>query len=134
MKKQTVSPAVPNALKFWFIVHFILDLSAAIPLFLFPVIILEFLGWTSIDPAATRLFAAALFAIGTESFLGRNSSCETYQGMLNLKIIWSFFAIIGLAITIWQGGAGGVLVWLALTVFFLFNILWIYWKVKLSRL
>ena len=80
---------VPKNLKVWFVVHCALDVIFAIPLLLVPVRFLHLLGWTDVDPIASRLVAAALFGIGLESFLGRNSGPESYHGMLRLKIIWS---------------------------------------------
>ena len=81
-------------LKRFFVLHFIIDISIAIPLFIAPIFFLENLGWQEIDPVAARLVASALFGIGIESYLGRNSSGETMVNMLNLKIIWSLSAII----------------------------------------
>ena len=72
---------VPKGLKFWFVVHFVLDVSFAIPLLLFPRETLQFFGWTQIDPLATRLVGAALMGIGVESFLGRNATVEAAYTM-----------------------------------------------------
>lgn len=118
---------VPKALKTWFIIHFIVDIVVALPLFLYPELVLAYFGWEQIDPITTRLFAAALFAIGIESFLGRNATYETYNNMLNIKIIWSFFALLAFALAISQG-LHNLLVWLGLLVFLIFNLIWSYWK------
>lgn len=118
---------VPPILRTWFIIHFIVDISVAIPLFIIPQAILSFFGWPNIDLITTRLFAAALFGIGIESFLGKDAGRETYLNMLNLKIIWSTFAILGLFISILQG-ANHIITWFGILVFGLFNLLWIYWK------
>lgn len=124
---------VPKSLRLWFIIHFIVDISVAIPLFIAPEIVLSFFGWESIDPITTRLFAAALFGIGIESYLGRKSDIKTYSNMLNLKIIWSTFAILGLSLAAIQGlHSVSYLVWVGIIVFALFNILWIYWKICLN--
>lgn len=66
-------------LRFWFIVHFYADIIFAFPIFLFPEYFLRLAGWQSIDPIATRGVAAALFGIGIESYLGRNSGIEAYK-------------------------------------------------------
>jgi uncharacterized membrane protein YagU involved in acid resistance len=66
-------------LRFWFIVHFYADIIFAVPIFLFPEYFLRLAGWQSIDPIATRGVAAALFGIGIESYLGRNSGIEAYK-------------------------------------------------------
>jgi len=126
---------VPQALRKWFLVHFLIDFIFAIPLMVIPVSFLTSLGWQVVDPVAARLVAAALFGIGIESLLSYKAPAETYQGMLNLKVIWSFGATIGLILSLLQGDQGRpVTLWFLLLVFVAFNILWIYWKVKISRI
>ncbi len=128
-KKQ----AVPNSLRAWFLIHFVVDMIFAIPLFLAPVYFLGWLGWATIDPLTARLVAAAFFAIGIESFLVRNSSTEVFKNMLVFKMVWSAFAVIGI---VWSMIAGALdLYWfgiLLLTLFVFFNILWSYWFNKLK--
>ena len=72
------------------------------PLMLAPVFMLKLFGWETVDPIMTRLAAAALFGIGKKSFLGCNTGLEAYEGMLNLKIIWSLGAVVGLLISLIQ--------------------------------
>ena len=128
------SPHGKNWLKIFFVLHFIIDISIAIPLFIAPVFFLENLGWQAIDPVAARLVASALFGIGIESYLGRNSSSEAMKNMLNLKIIWSLSAIIGIAISIFENNLGHLIsVKIILAVFIVFNLLWIYWRIRLAR-
>jgi hypothetical protein len=55
---------VPPSARTWFVIHFVADVLFAVPLFFFPETTLSLLGWTDVDPAATRLVAAALFGIG----------------------------------------------------------------------
>lgn len=125
---------VPRALKNWFLVHFVVDVMFAIPLMVIPVYFLSILGWQVVDPVAARLVAAALFGIGVESLLSYNSSLDNYKGLLNLKIIWSLAALIGLLISLIQGDQGRpAVLWLLIFTFILFNGLWVYWKVKISR-
>ena len=82
-----------------------------------------------------RLVAAALLGIGIESFLGRNAGLEAYAGMLNLKIIWSFVAVVGLVISLIQEEHGGPPAgWMIVLIFLGFNVLWIYWRRKLSKI
>lgn len=132
--KNMTDNSVPKALKTWFIIHFILDILFAVPLFIFPEGFLGLLGWHSVDPFATRLVAAALFGIGIESFLGRNASAETYKNMLTLKIIWSGTAILGIALSIFQNAYTTTIVeWLLLAIFLGFNILWFYWRARICK-
>lgn len=125
---------VPKALRLWFVIHFIADILAAIPLFIRPELLMLF-GWSEVDPYTTRLVAAALFGIGIESWLGRNAKAETYQNMLNLKIIWSATAVLGILWSIGQGAQGVPLAaWAVLAIFVVFHILWVYWRIVIGRL
>ncbi len=103
------SVEVPAALRNWFVVHFVADLAFAVPLFVAPRAMLTLLGWTEVDPLATRMVAAALFGIGIQSLLGRRDGREAFRGMLNLKIIWSSTATVGIVWSIVQGAS--VLAW-----------------------
>ena len=125
---------VPKGLKFWFVVHFAVDMIFAIPMMLFPTAFLTLFGWEVIDPVSTRVVAAALFGIGTQSFLGRNEGPESYRGMLNLKIIWSIAAMIGIGISLLEGAQGEApLGWAVWGVFLFFSVIWIYWRIKLRE-
>lgn len=84
---------VPDSLRTWFKIHFIVDYAFGLPLFFAPVWMLELLGLEVVDPLFVRLFAAALFAIGGASMLVQKKSLEVYRAMLGLKIIWSASAI-----------------------------------------
>ena len=126
--------AVPRALKWWFVVHFAADILLAIPLFIDPVFTLKTLGLHTVDPYTARIAAAALFGIGIESLLGRNADLLTYKNMLNLKIIWSAGAIMGLLITFIFGYAGRpISVAVLALIFVMFHILWLYWRIRVSR-
>jgi len=121
-------------LRIWFIIHFYADILFAIPIFLFPEYFMQLAGWQSIGPVAARGVAAALFGIGIESYLGRNAGTETYKSLLNLKIIWSLTATIGLVIALIQNVHGRpVMLWIAFFIFILFHILWVYWRVRLQK-
>jgi hypothetical protein len=120
---------IPRYLPFWFVVHFVADLVFAIPLFVAPVWSLELLGWEQVDPIATRLVAAALFGIGIESLLGRNSSAEAFRAMLNLKIIWSATASTGILWSVLEGGP--TLGWGLFGVFVAFHVLWVRYRLLL---
>ena len=123
---------ISKSLRIWFVIHFAIDIIFAIPLLLVPVPFLTFLGWTAVDPYAACLVGAALMGIGIESYLGRNAGIEAFQGMLNLKIIWSVTAIIGILLTMITAykpwGA-----WLLLAAFIPFNIIWIYYRLQLRQ-
>ena len=126
---------VPGALRVWFVIHFVVDIVFALPLMVAPELLLGGLGWQNIDPFAARLVAAALFGIGIESLLARNSRPEVFKGMLNLKIIWSFSAVVGIAISMVSAGAERPLFsWLLLGTFVAFNFIWLYWRRSIGRI
>ena len=122
---------VPKSLRFWFVVHFCVDMIFAIPLLFYPEKPMVLLGWSAIDPIMPRLVGAALLGIGLESFLGRKSSREVYNRMLSLKIIWSSGAIIAIGLGIAAGGPQSA--WLFLGIFVAFWGVWIHYRLLLSR-
>jgi hypothetical protein len=101
----------------------------AIPLLLFPEIILPLVGWDLVDPVTSRLVGAALLGIGGESLLSRNAGLEAYQALLRLKIIWASAAIYGLGLGIILGAPP--LTWILLALFIIFLIVWLYYQRKL---
>jgi hypothetical protein len=120
---------IPSSLRSGFVVHFVVDMLIGIPLLLFPEIVMPLLGWDIIDPIASRVVGAALMGIGIESYLGRNAGIEVFRAMLNLKVIWSSSAILGIGLGLWQGGpqAG----WLFIGLFIIFWFVWVYYWRKL---
>lgn len=123
-----------KSLSVWFYIHFIVDVLFAIPLMFFPEITLSLLEWVNIDPVTTRIVSAALFAIGIESFFGKNSDVETFKAILNLKIIWSGCALSGLLLSLLQGYQGRPWsIYLFLLIFTGFNIVWVYFRVNLKN-
>lgn len=120
---------VPNSLRTWFVIHFVVDMLTGVPLLLFPELVMPLLGWNTIDPISTRVVGAALMGIGIESYLGRNASIEVFRAMLNLKVIWASSAILGIGLGIWMGGTKAG--WAFLGVFAVFLVVWIYYWRKL---
>lgn len=130
---EKLTAQVPRALRSWFVIHFIVDLLFALPLMFNPKWMLTVVGWETIDPFTARLVAAALFGIGIESFLGRDAGAEAFRNTLNLKIIWSLSAAAGISLTLIEGTHGRPwFAWVILAVFFVFNLLWIYWRRQLK--
>ena len=82
----------------------IADMLTGIPLLIFPELVMPLLGWSAVDPIASRVVGAALMGIGIESWLGRNANIDVFRTMLNLKVIWSSSAILGIGLGIWKGG------------------------------
>lgn len=117
---------VPYSLRIWFVVHFVADMIFALPLFLAPVATLRLLGWSDVDPVATRLVAAALFGIGIQSLRGRNEDVSAFRSMLGLKTVWSGTATLGL---LWGQIEGGPpMGWALLAVFAGFHLVWMRYR------
>jgi hypothetical protein len=122
---------VSRSLRRWFVVHFWADILFAVPLFFAPVWFLGLLGWPAVDPIATRLVAAALFGIGIQSLLGRSEDAATFRALLNLKIIWSSAATLGI---VWSQLEGGPpLGWAFAAIFAAFNALWVRYRLALRE-
>jgi hypothetical protein len=129
MSTATAAKDVPQALRRWFVIHFVADIIFALPLLLIPEIIMPLFGWTVVDPITSRLVGAALLGIGVESLLSRNASFEVYKAMLNLKVLWGSGAVFGIVLGIMFGAPASA--WLFLLIFTIFATVWIYYWLKL---
>ena len=118
---------VPQSLRFWFVIHFVVDFIFAIPLMIAPVWLLTLFGFETADPFTARLVGAALLGIGGESLLGWNGTIEAFRAMLNLKIIWSLAAILAIILTLVTTG-GPLMAYMILLVFAAFSGLWMYYR------
>jgi len=125
----TKTPAVPPALRAWFMAHFIADYVFAVPLFLAPRPFLAALGWPEIDTLSARLVAAALFAIGGMSLVGKSEGPETFRTMLRLKIVWASAGIIAILLSLYEGASP--FGWAALAFFAAFGGAWTYYLRKI---
>ena len=131
MQSVPSTEPVPAALRRWFVFHCVADVAFAVPMFLVPEALLVALGWTEVDPAMTRLVAAALFGIGLESWFGRNAGRDAFVQMLTLKVIWATAATVGL---VWSAVSGGPpALWLFAGIFAAFLGLWASWRTSLLR-
>lgn len=122
---------VPSSLRIWFFIHFVVDMVFGLPLFFFPRQILTFLGWTTIDPFATRLVGAALLGIGLVSVIRNKEGIESYRSLLTLKVIWSLSAIIGIFVSMVEGAP--TFGWGILLIFVVFSVVWTYYLRKLKK-
>lgn len=78
---------MPQALKIWFIFHFLVDIIFAIPLIFVTSWFLSLLGFPVENLMLARLVGAALFAIGTISLVVHNGNLEQYRVMLTFKVL-----------------------------------------------
>lgn len=125
----------PVGLQRWFFVHFLLDVAFALPLLFAPRLFLLSLGWESVDPVAARLVAAALFGIGIESLIARKAPLSSFPALLDLKLIWSTAALLGLLLSIIQEVHGVPwALWGLVAIFAAFNLLWAWWRRRVVAL
>ena len=123
---------VPITLRRWFVAHFVVDFLFGLPLLLAPALLLRPLGWTTIDGASARLVGAALLAIGSQSYFCRDAGPEVVKAMLDLKLVWSFSAIVALLISIGEGAPAAV--WAFLSLFIAFSGVWTHYRIRFKQL
>ena len=122
---------VSPALRTWFVIHFVADMMFGLPLLVAPTVVMGLFGWQIIDPFTARLVGAALLGVGGVSLVVRNAGAETFRAMLDLKLIWSGAAIVGMLLTLWQGDAPPA-GWLFVGIFVLFFSVWAYHRRQLG--
>jgi len=121
---------VPQSLRTWFVIHFIVDFVFALPLLIAPLWLLALFGFENPEPFTARLVGAALLGIGGASLLGWAGPQEAFRALLDLKIIWSLAAIAGIILTLLVSG-GPLMAYLILLIFAGFSGLWIYYRILL---
>jgi hypothetical protein len=118
---------LPQSLRSWFVIHFVVDLIFSVPLILFPHAALALVGQTVVgDALSYRIMGAAFFAIGTTSLLMRNAGLESYRALLNLKILWSSAALVGIMLAIVQDASK--IAWLPFGIFVIFWFVWVWYR------
>ncbi|HET6148883.1 MAG TPA: hypothetical protein VFH68_15205 [Polyangia bacterium] len=123
---------IPPTLRTWFRVHCALDVICAIPLLLFPGRALGLLGWTAVDPVASRLCGAALLGIGTASVMVHRHGLAGYRTLLALKVVWSLAAVFALLAGIGDGAPQAA--WAFLAIFIVFAGVWISYAIRLRQM
>jgi flagellar biosynthesis component FlhA len=122
---------IPQSLRTWFIVHFIVDLFFGLPLIFVPQFVFDLFGLTMGDSLAPRVVGAAFFAIGTASLVMRNAGIESYRTMLIFKLIWSTSALVGILLAILHGTPR--IACLPFAIFVVFWSVWIWYHRKLGE-
>jgi hypothetical protein len=123
---------VPRSLRTWFVAHFVVDVVVGLPLLVAPGLLLHALGWQHVDPAASRLVGAAFLAIGITSLTARNQGLDVLRVLLDLKLLWSYGALIGLVIAAGQGAPSPV--WALLSAFLAFAGIWTHYRIRMKQL
>jgi hypothetical protein len=123
---------IPASLRTWFRVHCALDVACAIPLLLFPARALGLLGWTTVDPLASRLCGAALLGIGTASVMVHRYGLAGYRALLGLKVVWSLAAVFAVLAGIGDGAPQAA--WAFLSIFIVFAGVWVSYAIRLRQM
>jgi hypothetical protein len=123
---------VPVSLRRWFVAHCVVDLAIGVPLLLAPGLFLGSLGWRCVDPVTARLAGAALLAIGGQSLIARQDGPEIFKLLLNLKLIWSYAAIVGLVVAVGQGAPPAA--WALLSALIAFAGVWTHYRIRFKQL
>ena len=119
---------VPTALRRSLVFDAIVDGLLGLVLFVAPEPVLRFFGWHSVDSIATRLLASALLGMSAQTWLGRNGDRALVRAALNLKVVWTGAATIGLAVAVMLGSPA--LATFALIAFGAFFAQWTYWRIR----
>ena len=119
---------VPTALRRSLVFDAIVDGLLGVVLFVAPESALRLFGWHSVDTIATRLLASALLGMSAQTWLGRKGGVAEVRAALNLKVIWTGAATIGLAVAVMAGSPA--LATFALIAFGVFFAQWTYWRIR----
>jgi len=122
---------IPTGLRHWFVAHFIIDILFAVPLILFPALLLQVLGFETTNVLLARLIGAALVGIGGVSFIMHKKDISEYRAMLQLKLLWSGTAIIAIILSLNDTGTSTK--WVLLAIFLAFFLVWGYYFRQLSK-
>ncbi len=117
-----IEKSIPTSLRYWFIVHFVIDTVFAIPLLFFTGWFLAKLNFPDENLIFIRLVGAILLGIGGSSLFSHNAGRETMQAMLVLKLLWSGGAIFAISLSLYQGAPA--IAWIFLGIFLLFFLVW----------
>ncbi len=121
---------VPQSLRIWFVIHYLVDMVFAIPLIFFTAKLLTSLSFGTENLILARLVGAALIGIWGTSFIMYKKSIEAYRTMLTLKLVWSGSAILAITISLLEAQLG--ILWLSLLIFIVFFSIWAYYLFKLK--
>jgi len=119
-----------KALKATFLVHAVVSLLCGAPLLIAPGQMLTSLGWAPIDPLMSRLLGAALLALAWSSFRGWRATERAQVAILvEMEAVFSVLACVGLLRHLLVG-AWPLVPWLAMVIFLVFALAWIYFLVR----
>lgn len=115
-----------KSLRYTFLVHALVAVVAGLPFLVAPGRWLNLFGWLPIDPIMTRLFGAALLALGWGSFQGwRAAARSDVEILIQVEAVFTVLGSLALLRHL-IGGSWPWYVWTLFIVLVLFAIAWIY--------
>ena len=121
-----------RGLKTTFLVHAIVTLAFGVVLYLIPDTWATFVNWTPFDAVVTRIYAAALLAIGVSSWLGyRASRWDEVRIVVQMEVV---LTVLGGLISLYSALFAGApqFIWAPVVIFVGFAVAWIYfyWQAR----
>jgi hypothetical protein len=115
-----------RGLKTTFLAHAIVCLAFGIVLYLIPDTWAHLVNWVPFDAAVTRIYAAALLAIGVSSWLGyRAARWDEVRIVVQMEIAVTVLGgIISLYSALFAGAP--LFIWVSIVIFVSFAVAWIY--------
>jgi hypothetical protein len=115
-----------RGLKTTFLVHAIVTLAFGVVLYLIPDTWAAFINWIPFDPVVTRIYAAALLAIGVSSWLGyRAARWDEVRIVVQTEMVLTVLsALIGLYLALFASAP--LFIWVPIGIFVVFAMAWIY--------
>ena len=121
---------IPRSLKIWLFADFVINFIFAAPSFIAPKQFAGILNLPLLDPLGARMIAAAIIAISGISLIYLNGDPLSLKTIIDIKIIWSFAAMMAVAVSLTENLS--MTGWIMLLVFFISFGIWIYYKVNLQ--
>lgn len=114
---------IPQSLRTWFVIHFVIDMTFGLPLLFAPEMLLQLFDIVSVETLTARLVGAALVGIGGTSLWMHKGSVDQFKTMLEVKLLWSGSALVAIALA-FGSGAPAFISGLAFAIFLVFFFVW----------
>jgi hypothetical protein len=115
-----------KSLRYTFLVHLVVALLFGLPLLIAPGRTLDLFGWAPIDPIMSRLFGAALLAMGWASYRGWRAAVRSDVAiLLEAEVVLTSLSALAILRHL-VSGSWPWYVWMTFIIFAVFAIAWIY--------
>ncbi len=119
-----------QSLRITFILHAIVAFVFGLALLAAPGQFLDIFDWKPVDPLTSRMFGAAMLALGWGSIRGyRAASWDEVEILVEVEAAFTFLAAVGLLRHLLVGSWPWY-VWMIFAIFTVFAVAWIYHLLK----